>query len=123
MAIEGTTYSGRSLRVILYPVDEDDGTWRLGTAVPQREAFEEGIMIDMGDWRDKEDIDLTSEDIAAMLDAGEPVSAGKPSSPSMAIFVSAPPTYGLRPPTDALPPWAPTPHVSQPLSRVAQQSH
>jgi hypothetical protein len=80
-------------------------------------------MTNMGDWRDKEDLELTSDDIGAMLDAGEPVSAGKPSSPSMAIFVSALPTYGLRPPTEALPPWAPIQHVSQPLSRVAQQSH
>ena len=27
----------------------------------------------MADWRDKEDLDLTAEDLGAMLDAGEPV--------------------------------------------------
>ena len=34
LAAEGITLSGRVLRVVLYPVDRDAGTWRLGTAVP-----------------------------------------------------------------------------------------
>jgi uncharacterized DUF497 family protein len=34
LAAEGVTLSGRVVRVVLYPVDEQDGTWRLGTAVP-----------------------------------------------------------------------------------------
>jgi len=34
LAIEAATYVGRVLRITLYPVDVDQGTWRLGTAVP-----------------------------------------------------------------------------------------
>ena len=34
LAAEGLTASGRILKVVLYPVDEAEGTWRLGTAVP-----------------------------------------------------------------------------------------
>lgn len=34
LALEGRTAQGRILRVVLYPVDVDEGAWRLGTAVP-----------------------------------------------------------------------------------------
>ncbi len=34
LIVIGTTYAKRRLLVVLYPVDEIDGTWRLGTAVP-----------------------------------------------------------------------------------------
>lgn len=34
LVAEGVTLSGRVLRIVLYPVDEKGGTWRLGTAVP-----------------------------------------------------------------------------------------
>lgn len=33
LAVEGHT-GQRGIRAVLYPVDPDDGTWRLGTAVP-----------------------------------------------------------------------------------------
>lgn len=33
LLIVGRTASGRTIRVILYPVDPDAGTWRLGTAL------------------------------------------------------------------------------------------
>ncbi len=32
--LEGVTLPSRRIRVVLYPVDEREGTWRLGTAVP-----------------------------------------------------------------------------------------
>lgn len=31
--VTGTTYPGRRLFVVLFPVDEADGVWRLGTAM------------------------------------------------------------------------------------------
>ena len=31
---KGLTSTGRVIKVVLYPVDESDGTWRLGTAHP-----------------------------------------------------------------------------------------
>lgn len=37
IVVEGTTATGRQLMVVLYPADPvhpDEGTWRLGTAVP-----------------------------------------------------------------------------------------
>lgn len=34
LALRGITAAGRVLNIVLYPVDEKDGTWRLGTAVP-----------------------------------------------------------------------------------------
>lgn len=34
LLVTGRTYTGRRLFVVLYPVDEDDGVWRLGTAMP-----------------------------------------------------------------------------------------
>lgn len=34
LIVLGTTYAERRLLVVLYPVDEIDGIWRLGTAVP-----------------------------------------------------------------------------------------
>lgn len=37
LMVVGRTYAGRTLYVVLYPVDEDDGTWTLGTAI-RREA-------------------------------------------------------------------------------------
>jgi len=73
-------------------------------------------MRHMGDWRDKEDLELTSEDIGAMMDAGEPVLPGRPKLPDRAILVSAVPTYGQRPVTAVPLPWTPTRQVSQPLT-------
>lgn len=37
LLVTGTTYAGRGLLVVLYPVDEQDGTWRLGTAMDDAE--------------------------------------------------------------------------------------
>lgn len=34
LLVVATTRSGRLLRVVLYPVDLDEGVWRLGTALP-----------------------------------------------------------------------------------------
>jgi hypothetical protein len=34
LLVTGRTYAGRRLFVVLYPVDENDGVWRLGTAMP-----------------------------------------------------------------------------------------
>lgn len=34
LLVTGRTYTGRRLFIVLYPVDEDDGVWRLGTAMP-----------------------------------------------------------------------------------------
>jgi hypothetical protein len=33
LLVTGTTYSGRTLNAVLYPADEEDGTWWLGTAM------------------------------------------------------------------------------------------
>ena len=33
LLVTGRTYRGRRLFVVLYPADERDGTWRLGTAM------------------------------------------------------------------------------------------
>lgn len=33
LLVTGTTYNGRLLKGVLYPVDEQDGMWRLGTAM------------------------------------------------------------------------------------------
>ncbi|HXH57006.1 hypothetical protein [Iamia sp.] len=33
LKVAGRTAAGRRLLVVLYPVDEDDGVWRLGTAI------------------------------------------------------------------------------------------
>lgn len=74
-------------------------------------------MSAMSDWHDKEDLDLTSDDIGAMLDAGEPARAGRPTLPGSAILVSAIPTHGMPPATAVRSPWAPTARVSQPLTR------
>lgn len=35
LMVAGRTAEGRSVLVVLYPVDVADGTWRLGTAIPQ----------------------------------------------------------------------------------------
>ncbi len=37
LLVTATTYAGRRLLVVLYPVDEDEGTWRLGTAMQDDE--------------------------------------------------------------------------------------
>ena len=52
-------------------------------------------MTDMGDtWRDKDDLDLTSEDISAMLDEGTPVEVRGPVRvPAGGRLVSATLTY------------------------------
>lgn len=34
VVVDGSTAQGRMIRVMLYPVDPEEGTWRLGTAVP-----------------------------------------------------------------------------------------
>ena len=34
LLVRATTGSGRRLRVVLFPLDLDEGTWRLGTAMP-----------------------------------------------------------------------------------------
>ncbi len=34
VVMESLTMLGRRIRIVLYPVDEREGTWRLGTAVP-----------------------------------------------------------------------------------------
>jgi hypothetical protein len=36
LLVKGTTHSGRVLNVVLYPLDESEGIWRLGTAMPAR---------------------------------------------------------------------------------------
>jgi hypothetical protein len=33
LLVTAKTYVGRRLLVVLYPVDESEGTWRLGTAM------------------------------------------------------------------------------------------
>lgn len=33
LLVIGTTYGGRRLQAVLYPLDEEDGTWFLGTAM------------------------------------------------------------------------------------------
>lgn len=37
LLVTGTTAEGRVLYVVLYAVDEDDGTWNLGTAIRQED--------------------------------------------------------------------------------------
>lgn len=34
LLVTGTTYAGRELLVVLFPIDESEGIWRLGTAMP-----------------------------------------------------------------------------------------
>jgi hypothetical protein len=34
IAVQGSTLRGRRIQAVLYPVDEGNGIWRLGTAVP-----------------------------------------------------------------------------------------
>jgi hypothetical protein len=48
----------------------------------------------MGDWRDKDDLDLTAEDLSDMLDEGTPVEIVGPRLPSWATRVSAVPSFG-----------------------------
>jgi hypothetical protein len=45
-------------------------------------------------WRDKDDLDLTSEDISAMADEGEPVEVVGPPFPASAHIVAAVTSYG-----------------------------
>lgn len=35
LLVVGTSYSGRVLNIVLYPVDVEDGTWELATAMPR----------------------------------------------------------------------------------------
>lgn len=49
-------------------------------------------MSDM-DWRDKDDLDLTSDDIDAMIDEGEPVAVRGPRLPGGARIVERSATY------------------------------
>lgn len=49
----------------------------------------------MEDWRDKDDLDLTSEDISAMFEAGDPVEVRGPSRlPAGGAFVGVACTFG-----------------------------
>jgi hypothetical protein len=47
----------------------------------------------MGDWRDKDDLDLTADDLSDMLDEGAPVKIVGPRLPSWATRVSAVPSF------------------------------
>lgn len=38
LLVIGTTYAGRTLKAVLYPADEQDGTWWLGTAMYESPA-------------------------------------------------------------------------------------
>jgi len=38
LLVAGTTYEGHVLNVVLYPVDEDEGIWDLGTAMREWES-------------------------------------------------------------------------------------
>ncbi|MGH3973777.1 MAG: hypothetical protein ACRDS9_10700 [Pseudonocardiaceae bacterium] len=38
LLVTATTYVGRRLLVVLYPVDASEGIWRLGTAMPDDEG-------------------------------------------------------------------------------------
>lgn len=53
-------------------------------------------MHHMGDWRDKDDLDLTSEDLGAMFDAGIPVEMThvRPREPFGVIVTGPACTYG-----------------------------
>ncbi len=52
-------------------------------------------MGDMSRWQDKDDLDLTAEDVEAMLDAGLPVEVCHETRlPSFAVLVTAAATYG-----------------------------
>lgn len=48
----------------------------------------------MSSWFDKDDLDLTAEDIDGMLDAGLPVEATGPPLPGGAVFVAPLASYG-----------------------------
>lgn len=48
----------------------------------------------MGEWRGKDDLDLTSRDLADMLEAGQTVDIVGPRLPGDATLVTAVPTYG-----------------------------
>lgn len=48
----------------------------------------------MSDWRDKDDLDLTAEDITAMLEAGQPVQAASTPLPGGAVLVTPTLTLG-----------------------------
>jgi hypothetical protein len=48
----------------------------------------------MTDWREKDDLNLTAEDITTMLDAGDPIPVTGPRLPGSAVIVTAFPTLG-----------------------------
>lgn len=50
-------------------------------------------MSDMN-WRDKDDLDLSSEDITAMAAEGQEVTVRGPHVPGNGTFISSAPTYG-----------------------------
>lgn len=50
-------------------------------------------MHGMTDWHGKDDLDLTAEDITAMVNAGTHVQAGGPHLPGEAVVVTALATY------------------------------
>ncbi len=73
-------------------------------------------MKDMTDWRDKDDLDLTSEDLGAMIDAGEPVElVSAPRLPGHGAIVVPVRTHGGTPAQLAAPAFA------QSSMRVSQQ--
>ncbi|MGI8538128.1 MAG: hypothetical protein ACR2K2_16995 [Mycobacteriales bacterium] len=45
-------------------------------------------------WRDKDDLDLTGEDVDAMIGEGLPVDVRGPRLPGCAVVLQAVPTYG-----------------------------
>ena len=53
-------------------------------------------MRNMSEWGRRDDLDLTSDDIGAMLDAGEPVEIAAPELPHAAVLVTALRTFGGR---------------------------
>lgn len=61
------------------------------------------MMSDMSDWRDKDDLELSSDDITEMIDAGQPVEATGPIVPGGFLvepantFVSASMVYVASP--------------------------
>lgn len=53
-------------------------------------------MCNMSEWGRRDDLDLTSDDIGALLDAGEPVEITAPKLPQAAVLVTALHTFGGR---------------------------
>ena len=71
-------------------------------------------MSDMS-WRDKDDHDLTSEDISAMAAEGQPVGVRGPHIPSAARLATASQTFGATTTTSTYRPAASGVRVSPPV--------